>query len=166
MLCVGTRRTAAGIAAAFGMAIATAAPTLPTHAADGSVATLLGSWSGNGRITYTDGSSEGISCNAYYTGSASDLRMAIQCKSDKNPIHIRSQLRVDGSRITGTWEERTFNASGTATGSTSAGAMKLDVTGGGFNGTMTVAISKATHTVSITTTGIAMSTATMNFSKR
>lgn len=166
MRLLGARYTAASLGAALGLAVVAVMPALPVRASEGTVATLLGSWAGNGRITYTDGSSEGISCNAYYTGSASDLRMAIQCKSDKNPIHIRSTLRVAGSRVTGTWEERTFNASGAASGSTSAGAMKLDVTGGGFSGTMTVAISKATHTVSITTTGIAMSKATMNFSKR
>lgn len=166
MLFTGSIRRAAVFGGALGLAVAAFAPTHPVLASEGTVATLLGSWAGNGRITYTDGSSEGISCNAYYTGSASDLRMAIQCKSDKNPIHIRSTLRVDGSRITGTWEERTFNASGSATGSTSAGAMKLDVTGGGFTGTMTVAISKASHTVNITAQGIAMKGATMNFSKR
>ncbi|MGE3712558.1 MAG: hypothetical protein AB7G35_23180 [Hyphomicrobiaceae bacterium] len=130
------------------------------------VATLLGTWSGNGRITYTDGSSEGIHCNAYYSGGGSELRMAIQCKSDKNPIHIRSQLRIDGNRATGSWEERTFNASGTASGSVSGGSMSLNVGGGGFSGTMSVSFGRSSHSVTISTRGIAMSRATMTFTKR
>lgn len=128
--------------------------------------TLVGSWGGSGRITYTDGSSEGIRCTAYYSGGGSELRMAIQCRSDKNPIHIRSSLRISGSRASGEWEERTFNASGTATGSVGSGSMSLAISGGGFSGSMSVSFGKASHSVSISTQGIAMSRATMSFSRR
>jgi hypothetical protein len=137
-------------------------------AADAStaVSTLLGSWSGNGRITYTDGASEGIHCNAYYSGGGNELKMAIQCQSEKNPIHIRSQLRIDGNRVSGSWEERTFNATGAASGSIGSGSMSLNVSGGGFTGTMSVSFGKSSHSISIATKGIAMSRATMRFSKR
>jgi hypothetical protein len=146
---------------------ALAPKTAPATAAPPSaVATLLGTWSGSGRITYVDGSSEGIFCNAYYTGGGNKLRMAIQCRSDKNPIHIRSQLRMEGSRASGTWEERTFNASGTASGTVGSNSMSLFVTGGGFNGKMSVTFSKASHSVTISTQGIAMSRATMRLSRR
>lgn len=139
----------------------------PAEAASlGAADDLIGSWSGSGRINYTDGTSEAIHCNAYYTGEGKELRMAIQCKSDKNPINIRSQLRIDGGRASGTWEERTFNASGTASGSVGSSNMSLSVTGGGFSGTMSVSFGKSSHRVSISTQGIAMSRATMNFKKR
>ncbi len=137
------------------------------HAVDpGPVGVLAGSWGGSGRITYTDGSSEGIRCTAYYSGGGNELRMAIQCKSDKNPIHIRSRLRIDGSRASGEWEERTFNASGAATGSVGGSSMSLAVSGGGFTGSMSVSFSKSSHSVTIATKGIAMSRATMSFSRR
>ena len=130
------------------------------------VATLMGAWGGSGRITYTDGSSEGITCQAYYSGGGSELRMAIQCKSEKNPIHIRSRLKVDGGHANGDWEERTFNASGSASGSVRDGSMSLNVSGGGFNGTMNVTFGKSSHSVNVTTQGIAMSRATMSFTRR
>ncbi|MGE0698834.1 MAG: hypothetical protein AB7O57_07045 [Hyphomicrobiaceae bacterium] len=130
------------------------------------VAALAGSWGGSGRITYTDGSSEGINCSAYYTGAGNELRMAIQCRSDKNPIHIRSRLRIDGKRATGDWEERTFNASGTASGTAGGGSLSLSVSGGAFSGTMQVSYSKSSHSVTISTKGIAMSRATMQMSRR
>lgn len=144
-----------------GMAAAAIAAVQPSP-----VAGLIGTWAGSGRLAYTDGSSESISCNAYYTGGSTELRMSIQCQSDKNPIHIRSQLRTDGVKATGTWEERTFNVSGTAEGQIGASSINLSVTGGGLSGSMAVSYGKTAHTVSIRLDGIALKGATMNFSKR
>lgn len=128
--------------------------------------TLAGAWNGSGRITYTDGSTEGIRCTAFYTGGGSDLGMAIQCKSDKNPIHIRSKLKISGNRAAGTWEERTFNASGTTSGSVGANSMSLAIEGGTFSGSMSVNFSKSSHTVTVNTQGVAMSKATMSFGRQ
>lgn len=127
---------------------------------------LIGSWGGSGRITYTDGSSEGISCNAYYSGGGRELNMAIQCKSEKNPIHIRSKLRVSDGRATGEWEERTFNATGSAKGTIGSSNLRLSISGGGFTGTMNVSVRQSSHTVSITTQGVPMRQATMTLRKR
>ncbi len=159
-------------ASKYGRGAALLAVCLPLMAAGATtvsanpVSALSGSWGGSGRITYNDGTTEGINCNAYYSGSGNDLKMAIQCRSDRNPIHIRSQLRITGSRASGNWEERTFNVSGSASGSASNNSMSLNVSGGGFSGTMSVKIGQSSHTVSVTTQGIAMRSATMNFSKR
>lgn len=130
------------------------------------VSTLAGSWGGSGRITYTDGSTEGIQCTANYTGGGNELRMAIQCKSDKNPVHVRSKLRIDGNRASGDWEERTFNASGSASGSASANSLSLSINGGGFDGSMTVNVGKSSHSIVISAKGVAMSRVTMNFLRR
>jgi hypothetical protein len=135
-------------------------------ASDSLVSTLAGSWGGSGRISYIDGSSEAIRCSAYYTGGGSALNMVIQCKSDKNPIHIRSKIQINGSHASGEWEERTFNASGSVSGSVSSSSMSLNISGGGFNGSMSVSFSKSSHTVDVTTKGIAMSRAAMSFSRR
>lgn len=130
------------------------------------VSALSGAWGGSGRISYTDGSSEGLSCTAYYTGAESELRMAIQCRSDKNPVNLRSRLKIDGRRASGDWEERTFNASGTATGTVDAARLTLNVTGGGFTGTMSVSFGKASHTVTISTQGIAMTRVSIQLSRK
>lgn len=134
--------------------------------AQAAVSNLLGNWSGSGRISYTDGSSEAIRCNAYNTGGGNEVRMAIQCKSEKNPIHIRSQLRIDGSRASGKWEERTFNAAGSASGSAGSSSINLSITGGGLTGAMAVSISRSSLSITITTQGIPMNRATMNLSRQ
>lgn len=129
------------------------------------VSALIGTWSGSGRISYTDGSSEAIRCTAYNTGGGTELRLAIQCRSEKNPIHIRSQLRVDGGRVSGNWEERTFNASGSASGRAGSGSISLSVSGGGFDGTMSVSYGGSSLRINISTQGIAMSRASMSLSR-
>ena len=135
-------------------------------AADSAVNTLKGTWGGSGRISYKDGSSEAIRCSAYYTGGDNTLNMVIRCKSEKNPIHIRSKLEIDGSHASGEWEERTFNASGTASGNVGANSMSLKISGGGFTGSMSVSFSKSSHNVNISTQGIEMSRATISFSRQ
>ena len=91
---------------------------------------------------------------------------AIECKSDSRAIHIRSKLRIEGSRVSGDWEERTFNATGSASGSAGANTMSLNLTGGGFTGSMSISFSKSSHIVSISTQGIGMSWARINFGRR
>ncbi len=135
-------------------------------AAEPGLGQLVGAWSGSGRLYYTDGTSEGITCNAYYTLHGGAFSLAIQCRSEKNPIHIRSKLDVSGRRLSGEWEERTFNASGSATGTVSGNGIRLNVAGGGFTGTMTVSIGGSTHNVVIETQGIAMSRARIGLRKR
>ncbi len=151
-----------GLAAAI--ALLALAPTAAV-AQSSAVSALIGTWSGSGRISYTDGSSEAIRCTAYNTGGGTELRLAIQCRSEKNPIHIRSQLRVDGGRVSGNWEERTFNASGSASGRAGSGSMALAVSGGGFDGSMSVSYGGSSLRINITTQGIAMSRASMNLSR-
>ncbi|MEQ1611892.1 MAG: hypothetical protein ABL904_04000 [Hyphomicrobiaceae bacterium] len=157
-----TIRSAAALAVAVGIAI-----SAPALAADSAVVTtLLGNWGGSGRIHYTDGSTETIRCTAYYTGGGSELHMAIQCQGQGNPIHMRSRLKIDGARASGSWEERTFNASGNATGKASGDSMSLSLAGGGFSGSMAVSFSKSQHSVNITTQGIGMSKASISFNRR
>ena len=96
---------------------------------------LLGSWRGSGQIVLSDGKAERLKCNAYYTGGGSQLGMAIRCQSESSNVEIRSKLSQSGGRITGTWEERTFNATGIASGQASGDKISLQISGG-VTGTM------------------------------
>lgn len=132
----------------------------PQASAAGVFDTLLGSWRGSGQIRLTDGRAERLKCNAYYTGGGSQLGMAIRCQSESSNVEIRSKLSQSGSRITGTWEERTFNASGTASGQASASRITLQISGG-VRGTMNVSYSGSQQSVSISTQGIALQSVTI-----
>ena len=117
---------------------------------------LVGAWSGSGQIRYEDGQSEGVRCTAYYSESNQRLRLAIRCKSASNEIEIRGQLAQRADKITGTWEERTFNVSGDATGHMTPGRMSLSISGGAFSGAMSVAYAGSKQVVSISIQGISM----------
>ncbi len=130
------------------------APKAGLQAAEGNpFDVLLGSWGGSGNFKLNDGTSERIQCNAYYTGGGSQLGMAIRCKSpSNNNIEIRSKLSKSGNRISGTWEERTYNAGGSASGSATGSNIRLQISGG-VSGSMSVNYSKSRQSVSISTSG-------------
>jgi hypothetical protein len=145
-------------------AILITAPWPATQAAGNPFDTLLGSWRGSGQIVLTDGSSERLKCNAYYTGGGTQLGMAIRCQSESSNVEIRSKLSQSGGRITGTWEERTFNAEGTATGQASADRISLQISGG-VTGSMLVSYSGSRQSVAISTQGIALKSVTIDLTR-
>ncbi len=126
---------------------------------------LLGSWGGNGQFRLADGTTERIKCDAHYTGGAAQLRMATRCAGESNNIEIRSRLDYSDGRITGTWEERTFNAEGTVSGQASSDRLTLTISGG-VSGSMRVSYSSSHQSVSISTQGVALQNVSMSLSRR
>ena len=125
---------------------------------------LLGSWRGSGQIQLDDGRKERLKCNAYYTGGGSQLGMAILCQSESSNIEIRSKLSQSGGRITGTWEERSFNAEGIASGQATSDEISLQISGG-VTGTMLVSYSSSRQSVAISTQGIALRSVTIDLTR-
>ena len=146
-------------AALAGAFMATPSKEASASAVDG----LLGSWRGGGTARYDSGT-ERLSCNAYYTGGGSSLGLAIRCKSPTSKVEIRSKLRVSGNRVTGTWEERTFNASGSASGSSLPGRLSIRISGT-VRGSMNVSYTKSRQSVSISTTGTSLRSVSLSFTR-
>lgn len=95
------------------------------------VQALGGSWRGNGRLNLAGGKSERLRCRAYYTPKQKGARlgMAIRCASPSYKIEIRSKLDISGKRVSGSWEERNFNATGALSGTSRPGRLALSVSG-------------------------------------
>jgi hypothetical protein len=140
-----------------------AAPSQPVVAASSPFDTLLGSWRGSGTVQLNSGK-ERLSCNAYYTGGGSQLGMAIRCKSDSSNVEIRSKLSLSGNRITGNWEERTYNAQGSASGTASANRISIRVSGS-ITGSMVVSFSRTSQSVSISTSGSPLQRVSINLTR-
>ena len=151
-------RLAAGV-------LATLILMAPAAYADTLFDTLLGSWGGTGQIRYDDGKSEDIKCTAYYTGGGDKLKLAIRCRGGSAEVEVRGELTAQGDKLAGTWEERTFNAAGEASGRFAADKMTLTVTGGGFTGGMTVATAGGKQVVAITAEGIKMRSVNVTLGK-
>jgi hypothetical protein len=117
---------------------------------------LLGSWSGQGQVFFKGATKENIKCKAYNVIRNLELRLVIRCASAGRRIEIRSKLKMQGTKVSGHWEERTYNATGEVKGRIGDGALALTITGGGLNGAMYVSYDRSTMTVSITAKGINM----------
>ncbi len=130
-------------------------------------AALQGTWSGSGRVQFEGGQSERLRCNAYYTnsGGGNVLGLAIRCASASNKLEIRGRLTYSGGRVTGTWEERTFNASGTARGRASDSRVSLRLAGT-IPGAMNVSVSRSRQSVAISTQGTAIKAVRIGLTRR
>lgn len=145
-----------GSIAAIAVAGAALAANLAAAADATPFASLAGSWSGAGQIRLEGGKYENIRCRAYYTlPDKEKLGMAIRCASSSNKIEMRASLTHAGGKITGDWEERTFNATGNVAGTTTGSHMTLSIAGGGLTGSLAVRLSEKSQLVSISTEGSA-----------
>lgn len=136
----------------------------PAASDPAAINTLLGSWGGTGEYVLDDGSRVRIKCNAYYTGGGTQLNLAIRCSSDAAKIEIRSKLNSSGGRLSGNWEERTYNAAGTATGQLTPDKIMLQISGA-VSGNMQVAYTQSSQTVSIVTQNIALRSVNITLSR-
>lgn len=159
------RRTTLRLLAAFALtAPIVLAGSGPTAADAGPFDTLLGSWRGSGQIELSQGKTERLKCTAYYTGGGSQLGMAIRCQSESSNVEIRSKLSQSGGRVTGTWEERTFNAEGNASGQATNGKITLSISGSVI-GSMQVSYSASRQSVSISTQNIALKSVSIDLTR-
>lgn len=147
---------------AFGLAAVLAAPAL----ADGPFGPFAGSWSGSGQVKMASGQSEPIKCKAYYTTkSADDLSLAMRCASASAKIEMRATLAHSGGSVTGNWEERSYNASGSIAGKASTNHLNLSINGGGLTGKLSVQVNGSSQSVSISTDGAGFTGVNIQLSK-
>ncbi len=128
---------------------------------------FIGTWGGSGRVVVDDGKSEQIKCNGYYRqmDGLNSLGVAIRCASPSYSIQVRSTLSVNGTQLSGTWEERTFNVQGNLSGRIEAGRMVLNVDGGGMKATMSIAVTGSSQSVLLTTQGSGLKEVRMSLAR-
>jgi hypothetical protein len=132
------------------LALISAAPLgLSTNlaAADASLDVLAGTWQGGGTMSFEGGSTESISCNGYYKGGG-NLSVVIRCKGTSSNFELRSKLESNGDKITGSWEERTYNATGGVSGTASAGKLNIQFSGS-LAGSLDLTYSSSSQSVSV-----------------
>jgi hypothetical protein len=127
---------------------------------------LSGNWSGSGQVRFEQGTSEQIGCRAYYTPKpeGSDISLAIRCASTSYKIDMRAKLSTQGDRVTGQWEERTFNANGSLAGRVNGSHLSLAISGP-VSGTLSVTLGDTGHRIDLKTTGTGLSGVSINFAR-
>lgn len=137
----------------------------PDPAMAGVLDGLDGSWAGGGNVTFDGGSKEKLRCNGYYKSGGEALSMAIKCASAGGAkIELRGTMKNSGGKVSGAWEERTYNAGGDIAGSASAGNLKIGISGT-ITGSMSVSFSQSSQTVAISTTGSTLRTVNISFNR-
>ncbi len=127
---------------------------------------LVGTWSGKGTARLEGGKSEKLSCKGYYSGSgSSELKLNIICANPSTKVELRSVLKYAGGRVTGTWEERNYNQTGTITGSADEQKLRLNIGGGALKGVLSVSLGGATQSVSLSTQGSTLQGVSINFAR-
>jgi hypothetical protein len=151
------------LAGALAIALLVTAPAF----AETPFALVKGDWVGGGELNFKDGSKEKLSCKAYYTSSddGNTLTTAYRCAGSSNKVELRCRLNHANGKVDGTWEERTFNASGDASGTLKTGSLRLNFRGG-VAGSMTVSFSETSQTVSISISTTEVPLKRMQFSMK
>jgi hypothetical protein len=116
-------------------------------AADAGLDILAGTWRGDGTMSFESGETESISCNGYYKG-AGNLSIVIRCKGTSSNFELRSKLESNGEKVSGSWEERTYNAAGDVSGTASAGKLNVQFSGS-LTGSLEMSFSASSQSVSV-----------------
>jgi hypothetical protein len=140
------------VAAAMAGALSFTAAT--GNAADGPFPGLVGTWSGSGVAKFDGGKKESLRCKGYYTntGGPHNLGISIRCANASAKVELRANLVDSNGTVTGSWEERTYNQSGSVTGHASANKLNLSISGG-IAGSMLVTVGRGSHSVAVLTSG-------------
>ena len=140
---------------AFALAVLALAASVTPSAAD-ALAGLSGNWSGGGQFRLENGRSELLRCNANYSPRREAVGLALRCASQSNRIELRANLVSRGNRVSGTWEERSYSASGNVSGVASGNSLRLAIEGGGLSGYMVVTTNGGSQSISVRTDGAAL----------
>ncbi len=137
----------------------------PAHAA-GPFSGLNGTWSGAGQFRLENGKTETIRCSANYVPRSSGLGLALRCASASNRVELRANLTAKGSSVSGTWEERSYNASGRVTGVAIGDTLRLSIDGGGLSGSMLVRTIGGSQSISVRTDTTALKGVNISLRRR
>ncbi len=154
--------------ARFAMALLFALPASTAALAEGATpfAQLAGSWHGGGQVKYNDGSNEHLSCRGSYSqrSGGAELTLAIRCQTPTNKIDMKSDISYEGGRLSGHWSERNFGLEGDVSGSSAANKFTVRISGQ-LQGSMTVSVNGANHSVTISTGGPGFKAVSIAFSR-
>jgi hypothetical protein len=125
------------------------------HAQSGPFAGFDGTWSGNGTVALSDGTTERIRCKADYkvSDSGMGLKQSLRCASDSYKFDLTSDVRSQGDRITGLWSEASRNINGNLQGTAGGGRIEVFVEAAGFAANLTLRASGNRQTVQIDSKG-------------
>ncbi len=156
--------TAAGISAA---ALVSAMGTGSPARAATPIEAMAGYWSGMGSVSLTSGKTERVKCAVTYKVSdgGAQIKQSMRCASQDYRIDSAADLRVHGGNVTGSWEERTYSATGQVSGKYAGSNFTLSIKGGSFSAAMSLNTTECKQQISITPQGLEVNRITIGLAK-
>src|SRR3984885_8562686 len=126
-----------------------------SQAQSGPFAGFDGTWSGNGTVALSDGTTERIRCKADYkvNGNGLGLKQNLHCASDSYKFDLSSDVTSNGDRISGSWGEASRNIFGNLQGTAGGGRIDVFVEASGFAANLTLTTNGNKQTVQISSKG-------------
>jgi hypothetical protein len=150
------------LAALAGLAVALVA----TAAAAGPIEDLDGYWSGGGTVVLSDGK-EHVKCAVRYKvgQGGTQVRQTLRCASADYSINGTAEFSIKGAQVDGTWEEKTYSASGQISGRYTGSSLVLSIKGANFSAAMTVGLSACKQSITIQPRGLDVRRISMSLAK-
>jgi hypothetical protein len=130
-------------------------------------APMIGSWSGAGTLSLSNGTRERIRCRASYRpdGAASSLALELRCASDSYRFELQSNVSHNGSDLSGTWSEATRGAGGSISGTVSRGRIQARATSPAFSALLAMSTSGSRQSISIQSPGSELEAVNISLSR-
>jgi hypothetical protein len=110
---------------------------------------LKGYWSGGGTVTPVKGNPERVSCKVTYIVAGASVSQAMRCAGTDYKFNTSSKLTYSGGKISGSWSETAYDASGSVSGSAVGNTAHAVISGDKFSGRMSINVSGSRHTINI-----------------
>jgi hypothetical protein len=110
---------------------------------------LNGYWSGGGTVTPLKGNAEKVSCRATYKTEGAAVTQNIRCAGVDHKFAASFNLTYQGGRVSGSWSEALYAASGAVSGTASGNSVRVRLSGDKFAGRMSISLSGSRHAITI-----------------
>src|SRR5262245_28174196 len=132
----------------------------------GPIEDLDGYWSGGGTVLFSEGT-ERVKCAVRYKvgQGGSQIKQVMRCASADYTINATAELGVSGAQVQGSWEEKTYSASGQISGRYTGSSFVLSIKGANFSAAMNVAVSGCKQSITIHPRGLEVRRISMSLAK-
>jgi hypothetical protein len=134
----------------------------------GPFSNLAGDWTGGGKLSHANGTSERLRCRASYSvgrgGDAVDL--SIRCASDSYKIDLTGYMASSNGAISGKWSEPNYNAAGDVTGRVSGSNISALAIGNTFSARLSIATGANSQSIAIQPDAAAIRNVSISFRRR
>jgi len=110
---------------------------------------LKGDWTGGGMVTPSRGDPEKVDCKVAYDVAGSTVTQTLLCSGVDNQFDAKTKFKYKGGKISGWWNEKTYDASGSVSGSAIGHLVHARISGDKFSGRMSINVSDSGHTINI-----------------